>query len=192
VSTLNNLNELQTRRKEKVDARFCPHCFEVTIVRPNQTEFQIMCLRDTAALQSLIRDFHSSTESIESLQPYVVTHDVRQICGIGGVRITVPLVQVDVRSEQLSGSFELGVCNNLPAGIDLLAGNDLFAYQEEVYAVTRSQTASQRACDELTTLVEDVDFQNDEVVIVDSPIVSQENSSGVFNEGAIEGIARVI
>ena len=191
VSTLNNLNELQTRRKEKVDVRFRPHCFEVTMVRPNQTEFQIMCLRDTAALQSLIRDFHSSTESIESSQPYVVTHDVRHICSIGGVRITVPLVQVDVRSEQLSGSFELGVCNNLPAGIDLLAGNDLFTHQEEVYVVTRSQTASQRASDKLTTLAENVDFQNDEVAIVDAPIVSQENSSGVFDESAIEGIAEL-
>jgi hypothetical protein len=107
------------------------------------------------------------------------------------VRITVPLVQVDVRSEQLSGSFELGVCNNLPAGIDLLAGNDLFTHQEEVYVVTRSQTASQRAGDKLTTLAEDVDVQNDKVVIVDSPIVSQENSSGVFDEGAIEGIAEL-
>jgi hypothetical protein len=179
VSTLNdvnNLNELQTRRKEKADVRFRPHCFEVTIVRPNQTEFQIMCLRDTAALQSLIRGFHPSTDSIESAQPYIVTHDIRQICGIAGVRISVPLVQVEVRSEQLSGSFELGLCNNLPAGIDLLAGNDLFTHKEEVYVVTRSQTASQRACEKLGTLVQNVNFHNDEVSR-DSPIETQENAS---------------
>ena len=125
--------------------RFRSHCFPVTIVRPHQTKFQVMCLRDTAALQVLICDFHSITESIEHAQPYVVTHDVRQICGIGDVRFSVPLVQVEVRSEQPSGSFELGVCNVLPAGITNLAENDLFTHKEKVYVVTRSQTASQRA-----------------------------------------------
>ena len=52
---------------------------------------------------------------------YVVTDEYRQICGIGGMRINVPLVQAEIRSERVSGVFELGVCNNLPGGIDMLA-----------------------------------------------------------------------
>ena len=163
VSTRNNLNELQADRKERVDVRFRPHCFEATIIRPDKTEFQVMCLRDTAALQSLIRDFHSNTENEESLPPYLVTHDIRQICGIGGLRIAVPLVQVEMRSEKLTGSYELGVCNTLPEGVDLLAGNDLFSIQE-VCVITRSQTALQRTVED-NIRVDDFDVCNDEIIV---------------------------
>jgi hypothetical protein len=74
----------------------------------------------------LIRDFIcvSNRESPKE-SSYIITHESRQICGIGGTRIAEPLVQVDIRSDQVSGLFEFGVCNNLPHGIDMLAGNDL-------------------------------------------------------------------
>jgi Integrase zinc binding domain len=58
----------------------------------------------------------------------------------------VPLVQVDIISDLVCGLFELGVCKNLPNGIDLLAGNDLFdSGNIDTCVVTRSQTAVERA-----------------------------------------------
>ena len=107
------------------------------IVRPDNSEYGVVCLRDTAALQSLIRncDQVTNTDDIS----YINTGETRQICGIGGV-------QVNIRSEPISGSFELGVCKNLPAGIDVLAGNDLFPCDDpDICVVTRSQTAASRS-----------------------------------------------
>ena len=126
VATSHGKVEFHNILRDTVDHRYRPHCFEVTIIRPDKTEFCVTCLRDTAALQSLIRDFNcvSNRESPKE-SSYIITHESRQICGIGGTRIAVPLVQVDIRSDQVSGLFEFGVCNNLPHGIDMLAGNDL-------------------------------------------------------------------
>jgi hypothetical protein len=107
---------------------------------------KLTCLRDTAALQSLVRDLSKSRDGVtahEVSPSYTTTDEYRQICGIGGNRITVPLVQVELHSDLVSGTFEFGVCNNLPKGIDLLAGNDLF-FSDDVDScvITRSQSAA--------------------------------------------------
>jgi len=106
--------EFQNILRDTVDHRYHPHCFEVKIIiRPDETEFCVTCLCDTAVglLQPLIRDFNcvsnldSPTESC--FISYIVTYESRQICSIG-----VPVVQVDIRSDLVSSLFEYGVCNN--------------------------------------------------------------------------------
>ena len=143
VSSLNKRENCDRRTLEQVDVRFRPHCFEATVIRPDQSQVTVMCLRDTAALQSLIRDF--SSEDSEIALPYTDTNEYRQICGIGGSPITVPLVQMELHSKPVSGLFHLGVCSALPRGVDLLAGNDLFSdHETDVCVVTRSQTRDER------------------------------------------------
>src|SRR5664279_2095115 len=170
VSTLN----FEKRLNDLVDSRYRPHCFEVTVIRPDKTEVSLTCLRDTAALQSLIRDIDVDETTIS----FVDTREFRQICGIGGTRISVPLVQIDLRAESVSGSFDLGVCNNLPSGVDLLAGNDLFVIDDvNTCVVTRSQTAAQRQAESAGAV------DNTVRVDVSAPIV---NSSDVGRSGAPE------
>ena len=109
---------------------------------------------------------------------YITTQESRQICGIGGTRISVPLVQVDIISDLVCGLFELGVCKNLPNGIDLLAGNDLFdSGNIDTCVVTRSQTAVERAViglsdnandsNSLTRTVEPSTIGNEEIMDAD-------------------------
>jgi hypothetical protein len=146
ISTISDRDDFDSRLREFVDPRYRPHCFEVTIVKPDKSELKLTCLRDTAALQSLVRDLSVARDGVTargSSPSYTTTDEYRQICGIGGNRITVPLVQVELHSDLVSGTFEFGVCNNLPKGIDLLAGNDLFFDGNvDSCVVTRSQSAA--------------------------------------------------
>ena len=146
ISTIADRDDFNSHLREFVDHRFRPHCFEVSVIRPDKSELKLTCLRDTAALQSLVRDLSIDREGMSKsdISPhYIATNEYRQICGIGGTPINVPLVQVDLISDQISGMFELGLCNNLPRGIDMLAGNDLFNNCEtDTCVVTRSQTAA--------------------------------------------------
>lgn len=181
VATSHGKVEFQSILRDTVDPRYRLHCFEATIIRPDKTEFCVTCLRDTAALQSLIRDFKSVSE-LESPKEssYIVTHESRQICGIGGTRIAVPLVQVDLRSDSVSGLFEFGVCNNLPHGVDLLAGNDLFNDgNTAVCVVTRSQTAAEHSAS---------------VTQVDTSVVSPVSDQTVLNNDsdAVETVTSII
>jgi transposase InsO family protein len=146
ISTIVDRDNFDSHLREFVDPRYRPHCFEVTVVKPDRSELKLTCLRDTAALQSLVRDLSKSRDGDKTHEvspSYISTDEYRQICGIGGTRINVPLVQVDLRSDIVSGMFEFGVCNNLPPGIDLLAGNDLF-FSDDVNTcvITRSQAAA--------------------------------------------------
>jgi hypothetical protein len=146
ISTISDRDDFDSRLREFVDPRYRPHCFEVTIVKPDKSELKLTCLRDTAALQSLVRDLSVARDGVTargSSPSYTTTDEYRQISGIGGNRITVPLVQVELHSDLVSGTFEFGVCNNLPKGIDLLAGNDLFFDGNvDSCVVTRSQSAA--------------------------------------------------
>jgi RNase H-like domain found in reverse transcriptase/Reverse transcriptase (RNA-dependent DNA polymerase)/Integrase zinc binding domain/Integrase core domain/SCAN domain len=179
VATSHEKVEFQNILRDTVDHRYRPHCFEITIIRPDKTEFCVTCLRDTAALQSLIRDFNmvSNFESPKK-SSYIITHESRQICGIGGTRIAVPLVQVDIRSEQVTGLFDFGVCNNLPHGIDILAGNDLFNDgNTDVYVITRSQTATERSASVIPhTVLPQIDTDVDSSVLDQKVMISNNES----------------
>ena len=185
VSSENYFESFQTQVRAQVDISFRPHCFQASIIRPDKSEFKVTCLRDTAALQSLIRDFHSNTENSVDVPHYVETHEYRQICGIGGLCISVPLVQVDLRAESVTGRFELGVCNNLPRGIDVLAGNDLFPHEADVCVVTRSQTIASRLVSNATASTDD-SMSSEIITSIDDINVGEDNStvdlSQLFNE----------
>ena len=170
VSTRNFDNYL----RDTVDHRFREHCFQAIVVKPDKTEQLVTCLRDTAALQSLIREFKPDHGIDKNVESYITTQESRQICGIGGVRISVPLVQVDIKSDRVRGLFEFGVCNNLPLGIDLLAGNDLFnSGVTDTCVVTRSQTAVERAAIPAPTMNSSTNDSNN----VNSTLEVTENSA---------------
>src|SRR6218665_3623555 len=72
---------------------------------------------------------------------YLDTLEYRLIQGILGQPTEVPLVEVRIESDKLSGKILCGLVENLPHGVDFLIGNDL---QEElplhVSLVTRART----------------------------------------------------
>ena len=146
ISTMSDRDNFDSHLREFVDPRYRPHCFEVTVVKPDKSELKLTCLRDTAALQSLLRDLSVARDGVtaqEISRSYTTTDEYRQICGIGGNPIKVPLVQVKLHSDPVSGTFEFGVCNNIPKGIDILADNDLFFSNDvDSCVVTRSRSAA--------------------------------------------------
>ena len=186
VSTRNFDNYL----RDTVDHRFREHCFQAIIVKPDKTEQLVTCLRDTAALQSLIREFKPDHGIDKNVESYITTPESRQICGIGGVRISVPLVQVDIKSDRVRGLFEFGVCNNLPLGIDLLAGNDLFNSDvTDTCVVTRSKTAVERAAIPASTMNSSTNDSNNLISTLEGTGNSADDSddsdlhlSWLFNE----------
>jgi hypothetical protein len=117
-----------------------------SVVKPDKSELKLTCLRDIAALQSLVRDLSAFRDGVtaQEISPsYTTTDEYRQICGIGGNPITVPLVQVELHFDLVSGTFEFVMCNSLPKGIDILAGNDLFFNNDvDSCVVTRFQSAT--------------------------------------------------
>src|SRR6218665_1774825 len=60
---------------------------------------------------------------------YLDTLELRLIQGILGQPTDVPLVEVRIESDKLSGIILCGLVDNLPHGIDFLIGNGL---QEEL------------------------------------------------------------
>jgi len=99
-----------------------------------QTSINI--LRDTAALQSLLR---SSAVPEDAL---IHTGDVRWIRGISGKIIDVPLVQVHLKCDLFDSLVDVCLISSLPDGVDFLLGNDLCSQFTPVdeCVVTRSMT----------------------------------------------------
>src|SRR6218665_3887272 len=94
-----------------------------------------MLLRGSEALQSLV-----SKECIKS-GGYIDTLEHRLIQGILGQPTEIPLVEVSVESDKLSGKILCGLIENSRHGVDFLIGNDL---QEEILLhvslLTRART----------------------------------------------------
>ena len=115
---------------------FQPYCMEGVLVHPNREQTSINILRDTAALQSLLR---SSAVPEDAL---IHTGDVRWIRGISGEIIDVPLVQVHLKCDLFDSLVEVCLISSLPDGVDFLLGNDLCSQFTPVdeCVVTRSMT----------------------------------------------------
>jgi hypothetical protein len=83
-------------------------------IETNGDSYPVNILRDTGAVQSLLR---RSAIPPSAITP---TGDTRLIKGVGDQTIKVELVEINLKSEFLSGSVLVGVVDSLPAGVDFL------------------------------------------------------------------------
>src|SRR6218665_1396051 len=118
-----------------VHAKLAPFCMNATLCTNKGTRWPVVLLRDSGTLQSLV-----SKKCLDA-GDYLDTLEYRLIQEILGQPTEVPLVEVRIESDKLSGKILCGLVENLPHGIDFLIGNDL---QEElplhVSLVTRART----------------------------------------------------
>ena len=128
-----------------IHPHFAPFCIKASIFSVDNTVSEIRCLRDTAALQSLIRE--SSVPS----SCYVHTGEVRLLRGVSGVPISVPLVELHLKTDFIDETVLCGLIQQLPEGVDFLLGNDIWfqanPMPDEVtvdMVVTRARTAEQK------------------------------------------------
>ena len=153
--TLNSELDVQkpiTRSSSKFDTTIEPHpdyqnyTYYGNIINDDGSRTQIRILHDSGSLQSLL-----STDVLgfcDSEQ----TNTTRYVKGITQEVIAVPLVKINVESDVVNGHIQIGLHSELPYGFHMLLGHDLFgkffeANPSDVYAVTRSHTASKRQAD---------------------------------------------
>jgi len=103
----------------KPDPRFESHCVDAKVIRSDQSAVTVCLLRDTGALQSLI------SSQILTDGDYRSTDEVRLIRGITGDIISVPLIEITLKSALCTGTYLCGIVSTLPSGIAVLVGNDL-------------------------------------------------------------------
>lgn len=124
-----------------VDPGYRDYCIDVTLIKPDSSHKQIVLLRDTGALQSLL-----SKEALSD-KDYVQTNEYRLIRGVSGKTLRVPLVEVTFVGDHVNGTFVLGLIDKLPEGVHGLMGNDMCDSETcNILAVTRAQhkTAQQQ------------------------------------------------
>ena len=100
---------------------FAPFCEEGLVVGSDGSLTNIQILRDTGALQSLLKSSSVPAESV------VQTGDMRLIKGIGDQILQVPLVKIQLQSKSINGCVWCGLIDNLPDGVDFLLGNDIWS-----------------------------------------------------------------
>ena len=130
---------------------FAPYCFEANICLPDGSSTPIQVLRDTAALQSLLK------ETAIPRQFYTHTGEVRLLKGISREPLEVPLVEVHLKTKDMDDTVLCGLTQELPEGVDFLLGNDIWFkwHPIEVNAVvTRSRSAASKA--KLPVVVPDI------------------------------------
>lgn len=119
VSSNHVFNTIITDNDERLHPFFAPFSKVGNIVTDDGC-FSVNILRDTGAVQSLLRRSAVPSAAVKS------TGESRRIKGVGDNVIDVELVELQLRSEFLSGSVLVGLVDTLPAGVDFLLGNDLF------------------------------------------------------------------
>ena len=118
---------------------FKPFCTSAIIVSPDGCRHSINVLRDTGALQSLLR-----VGSVPSTA-YRHTGDKRLIRGVGKSPVEVPLVEIHMLASVFDGPVLCALIDHLPDGVDFLLGNDLWFEIQSIsdqeafdFVVTRS------------------------------------------------------
>jgi len=112
-------NVANTATNNNIHPLLKPYCKPATIVRINGSVRQIQTLRDSGAMQSLLKDTHNSED-------YVITNKTTLLKGITTQTQRVPLVQVHLRTDSINETVLCGLVNKLPNGIDFLIGNDIW------------------------------------------------------------------
>jgi hypothetical protein len=118
---------------------FKQYCTQAHIVKADGTLLPINALRDTGALQAVIR------KSCVFNSDYVPTGDFRLLKGISSELIEVPLVELHLKTDVLDGNVFCGLIEELPEGVDFLLGNDLACVVESAENVPLTQSVITRA-----------------------------------------------
>jgi len=132
----------------EVHPLFRPFCQTGFVVDSFGSRHSICVLRDTAALQTLVKR--------SSLPPtaYKALPEVRLIRGIGDQEVEISMIEFDVELKEFSGRIRAGVVDSLPVGVDFLLANDIyckFCEIPEVSAVTRSMTKNKESLESSST-----------------------------------------
>ena len=123
---------------------FKPYCTTAYIVKADGSSFPIQMLRDTGALQSVVKQ-SACDESC-----YTHTGETRLLKGISNKVMEVPLVEIRLRTSTFDKDVLCGLVSDLPEGVDFLFANDL-AYTADPSlniplsesVITRAQSAAQ-------------------------------------------------
>ena len=119
---------------------FKPYCTTAQIVNANGGLTGIKVLRDTGALQSVIKQ--AALSNID----FIETGQVRLLKGIASEIMEVPLIEVHLKTNVLDTTVLCGVIDDLPEGVDFLLGNDIACLTDTVpgtqSVVTRTQAAA--------------------------------------------------
>ena len=108
-----------TDGQSAVHPLFTPYCKLATIVRQDGSHKCIHTLRDTGAMQSLLKDSQDARD-------YINTGETCLLKGITGKTISVPLIEVHLQTDFLDESVLCGLVNELPEDIDFLIANDIW------------------------------------------------------------------
>lgn len=125
---------------------FLPYTKNAFVIDDDKTAIPIRTLRDTGALQSVIR------ESVVPASALIQTGQIRLLKGIASEVVEVPLVELHLQTDFMDEKVLCGVIPQLPDGVDFLLGNDIWAqahpFETDLIfdaVVTRSQTATARS-----------------------------------------------
>jgi transposase InsO family protein/predicted transcriptional regulator len=125
---------------------FQPYCITAHVVNEDESLTAIKVLRDTGALQSVVKF------AVLSEVDHIPTGQIRLLKGIAREVIEVPLVEIHLKMDQLNDTVLCGVIDELPEGVDFLLGNDIASAIAQVgqqvslpvtqAVVTRAQAAA--------------------------------------------------
>lgn len=187
-STQIDLNETKVKavtlvsdNKEDIHPLFRPYCQTGFVVDSCGIRHPICSLRDTAALQSLIRRSSLPQSAYHELT------EVRLIKGIGDQELEVSMIEFDVELREFSGRVKAGTVDSLPSGVDFLLANDIyckFSEVSDVSVVTRSMTKT--VIDSLThdVNIEGLFKSDDDVHIANSTSSDDGNEQLLENNGS--------
>jgi len=121
---------------------FKPYCTTAHVVNTNGSLVAIRVLRDTGALQSVIK------QSVVSEINHTQTGQFRLLKGIASEILEVPLIELHLKTSKIDATVLCGVIEELPEGVDFLLGNDIACLTDEVElpltqsVITRAQAAA--------------------------------------------------
>jgi len=121
---------------------FKPYCTTAHIVNSNGSLASIKVLRDTGALQSVIKQ--SAVAEVD----HVKTGQFRLLKGIASELVEVRLIEIHLKTNQINSVVLCGVIEELPEGVDFLLGNDIACITDKVElplaqsVATRAQAAT--------------------------------------------------
>jgi hypothetical protein len=129
-----------------VNPLFEPFCKKGLVLAPDGREHPIHVLRDSGALQSVIR------ESSVPDTAYTQIGEIRLLRGISNAVIEVPLISLHLKTDGLDQTVLVGVIEQLPEGVDFLLGNDLWLIsnslpESEGYNAVVTRSASRLTVD---------------------------------------------
>src|ERR1043165_2030263 len=152
---------------QMIHQQYQPFVQEGVLYGQHGSQRQVMLLRDSGALQSIV-----SRDGLHAHE-YIVTGEDRLIQGIVGEAVKVPLVEISLESEMVTGNFLCGLVDKVPNGINLLIGNDLVRNEPvDIGVVTRAQSKAEA---NMQTGIVQLDAVNFDDSLVNTSVVEDED-----------------